>query len=295
MSTFGGGYGGGYGGQRSGGGNMWRLLIAVVIAGIGIFTYLSHKETNPVTGEVQHVAMSVDQEKQLGLQAAPEMAAKMGGALDSRADPRAARVRDIGLRVLSQSDAARSNYADNFHYNLLDDPQTINAFALPGGQVFITTGLYDKLENEAQLAGVLGHETGHVIGRHSAEHMAKSQLGNMLAAAVAVGASNDRGRGQAAAMAAMMANQMLQLSYSRKDELEADSLGLRYMIQSGFDPSAMRGVMEILKREAGAGRGPSFLQTHPDPDARIQQIEEFLKKDYPNGVPSELTKGRALR
>jgi predicted Zn-dependent protease len=297
MTIFGGGSG--YQRQGYGGGGFWRLLIGIIIAAIGIITYLARTEVNPVTGEKQHVAISVDDEKRLGLEAAPEMAQQMGGALDPNRDPRAALVRDLGRRIVEQSDAARSRYADNFHYYLLDDPQTVNAFALPGGQVFITSGLFDKLQNEAQLAGVLGHETGHVIGRHAAEHMAKGQLGQMLVGAVAVGASDNRGRGQLAAIAAAMANQMLQLRYSRGDELEADALGMRYMIQSGYDPSEMRNVMEILKRAAGGGggggRGPSILQTHPDPDARIAQIDEFLRKYYPNGVPAELTKGRPLR
>src|SRR2546430_1633291 len=137
MSIFGGGsnYGYGSGGGRGGG---LRWVIALVIAAIGIITYLTHTETNPVTGEKQHIAMSVDQERALGLQAAPEMAAKMGGWLDPHTDKRAAFVAEVGARIVKYSDAARSNYADKFHYYLLNDPQTINAFALPGGQAFIT-------------------------------------------------------------------------------------------------------------------------------------------------------------
>src|SRR5438552_5826831 len=231
MSIFG---GSNYGYQSSGRGGGLRWIIALVIAAIGIISYVSRTRVNPVTGEKQHIAMTVDQERALGLQAAPEMASKMGGASDPRSDPRAALVDQVGKRIVARSDAARSNYADNFHYYLLNDLQTINAFALPGGQIFITRALFDQLQTEAQLAGVLGHETGHVIARHSAEQMAKGQLGQSLATAAAVGSSDDRGRGQMAAAAAAMANQMLQLRYSRKDELQADALGLRYMSQIGY-------------------------------------------------------------
>src|SRR5947208_2068010 len=192
MSIFGSNYG--YGGSNRGGGLRW--IIAFVVAVIGIVTYLTHTQVNPVTGVKQHIAMSVDQERALGLQAAPEMAAKMGGASDPRTDPRAAMVDQVGKRIVARSDAARSNYADNFHYYLLNDPQTINAFALPGGQVFITRALFDQLQTEAQLAGVLGHETGHVIARHSAEQMANGQLGQSLSTALAVGASHGSNRGQ---------------------------------------------------------------------------------------------------
>src|SRR5262249_30037519 len=153
-----------------------RLIAAVAIALIGIVTYLSQVQVNPVTGKRQHVAMNVDQERSLGLQAAPEMAQKMGGAIDPDSDPRARLVAQVGQRIVDRSDARKSPYADNFHFYLLNDPETVNAFALPGGQVFITRGLFDKLDDEAELAGVLGHEIGHVIGRHSAQQMAKGQL-----------------------------------------------------------------------------------------------------------------------
>ena len=270
-----------------------RLIIAAVIALIGIVTYMTQRQTNPVTGEVQHIAMTVDQEKKLGLQAAPGMADQMGGEVD-RGDPRAAMVDQVGRKLVRESDAARSDYVDNFHFKLLNDPKTINAFALPGGQVFITLALYEKLDNEAQLAGVLGHEIGHVVGRHSAEHMAQGQLGGMLATAVGVGASDRDGRGGGAAMAAQMVNQMMQLRYSRGDETRADELGLKYMAQAGYDPTGMLDVMRILKEASSGNRQPEFLATHPLPETRLKDIADQLKKNYPDGVPDTLTKGRAL-
>jgi predicted Zn-dependent protease len=288
-----------YGYDDRGGGGMGRrlslrVIAGVVIAVIGIVTYMMHTEVNPVTGEKQHVGMNVEQEKALGLEAAPKMASEMGGTLPDD-DPETRLVRAMGEKIVASSDAGKSPYADNFNFYVLADPQTVNAFSLPGGQVFITQGLLSKLENEAQLAGVLGHEIGHVIARHAAVQMAKGKLGQSLVAAVAVGSSDDQRRGQMAAVAAMMANQMLQLHYSRDDELQADALGLKYMQQAGYTPKAMLDVMEILKSVAGGGRGPSFLQTHPDPDARIAQIKEYLQKNFPDGVPSNLTEGKPLR
>ena len=294
---FGYGWGGrSAGGSRRGGGCGGRAAIAVVIALVGIVTYFMRTETNPVTGESQRVALNVDQEKALGLEAAPQMAKEMGGWIDPGSDPRAALVAEVGRRIVERSDARKSPYVGNYNFYLLNDPQTVNAFALPGGQIFITEALYDRMENEAQLAGVLGHEIGHVVHRHAAEHMAKGQLGQMLVGAVAVGASGGEDRGRTATMAAMMASQMFQLRYGRQDELESDDYGLRWMAQAGYDPSAMLTVMRILKEAGGgAGRGPSFLQTHPDPDARIAKIESFLRETYPSGIPAELTKGRPLR
>jgi predicted Zn-dependent protease len=290
MSYYAGGFGDPY--EQPRGPNL-RWIVALIIAVIGIATYLFQEQVNPVTGKRQHIAMDVDQEMRMGLQAAPEMAAKMGGELDPRRDPRAAFVVQVGRRIVERSDASQSPYVDNYHFHLLDDPETVNAFALPGGQVFITRGLFNKLENEAELAGVLSHEIGHVVGRHSAEQMAQGRLGQTLAMAVGVGASGDS-RGREAAMVAALVNQMAQLKFSRSDESEADTFGLKYMAQAGYDPSAMLNVMEILKNVSKGSRQPEFLATHPLPETRLEEIRSILQRDYPNGIPDSLTKGRAL-
>jgi predicted Zn-dependent protease len=271
-----------------------RLLAALVIGVIAIATYFFETQINPVTGEKQHVAMNVDQEMRLGLEAAPQMAAEMGGAADPRTDARARFVATVGRRLVEQSDARRSPYVGNFHFVLLNDPNTINAFALPGGQIFITRALFDRLDDEAELAGVLGHEIGHVINRHAAEHMATGRLGQMLTTAVGVGASGDD-RGREAAMVAAMVNQMTQLRFSRGDESEADHYGLKYMAQAGYDPSAMLDVMKILKEASQGSRQPEFLATHPMPETRLKEIADILSHDYPDGIPTNLTRGRPLK
>src|SRR5215204_3612422 len=122
----------------------------------------------------------------------------MGGEIDP-SQPDSQTVERVGQYLVQRSVASKSPYKYDFH--LLADPKTVNAFALPGGQIFITRALYDKLEDEAMLAGVLGHEIGHVIGRHSAEQMAKGQLGQLLTTAVGVGASGGNDRGRTAQMA----------------------------------------------------------------------------------------------
>jgi predicted Zn-dependent protease len=278
------GYGYGGGGHSKG-----RLVVAGVIALIAIITFVSRREVNPVTGEKQFIGMSVDQEKALGLQAAPQMAQQMGGVEDPRTSIDARVVQQVGRKLVAQTDASKSPYVDNFNFHLLKDPETINAFALPGGQIFITRGLYKRLENEAELAGVLGH----VIGRHSAEQMAKGQLGQMLATAVGVGASGDNG-GQGAYVAAQMANQMLQLRYGRGDETDADSLGVKFMTQAGYDPRGMLGVIKVLIDASKGSRQPEFMSTHPDPQGRFEAVSAIIKKYWPNGIPSDQTNGPSL-
>jgi predicted Zn-dependent protease len=148
-----------------------RFIIALVIAAVTLIGYFFNTSVNPVTGEKQHVNMSAAQEISLGLQAAPQMAAEYGGeSPDSRAT---AAVQQVGQRLVAANNLAqKTSYRYQFH--LLADDQTINAFALPGGQIFITMGILKNLKTESELAGVLAHEIGHVVGRHSAEQVSKS-------------------------------------------------------------------------------------------------------------------------
>ncbi len=262
-----------------------RLIGGIVIALIGFAIYMSQTQINPVTGEKQHISISPKQEIRLGLESAPEMAREMGGEVPST-DARTIEVQHIGEYIVSHTNAAQSPWKFKFH--LLADQKTINAFALPGGQIFITLGLLNKLQNEAQLAGVLSHEMGHVLERHSAQQMAKSQLGQMLVAAAGTAASDPNGSGasNSATMIAAMVNHMFQLRYSRHDESEADQWGLKLMAQSGFDPRSMIKVMEVLK-SSGGGHGAEIFQTHPNPDLRIKQIEAYLAEHPPAANLSE--------
>ena len=274
-----------YGYPRRSGGRGGRIVIALVMAAIAIISYLDSSQVNPVTGETQHVNMSPQEETAMGLQAAPEMAAQFGGlSTDQQASSLVMRV---GNRVWQHSDAANGPYT--FEYHLLADPNTINAFALPGGQVFITEGLFRLLRTEGELAGVLAHETGHVVGRHSAEQLAQSQLTQGLTGAAVIAAvdPNDP-RTYRTAQFAMLVDQMINLKFSRSDELEADSLGVKYMAQAGYDPRSMIEVMKILEQNAGPNRQPEFMSTHPDPGNRIQRIQEAIDRVFPNGVPAGL-------
>lgn len=283
----------GYGNRGGGDGNRGafsgRLIMAIIIALIGLFTYWSQQQENPVTGERQHISLTPSEEIKLGLQTAPEMAHQMGGELPD-SNPQVQEVRRLGQQIVAQSPAKKGPWQFQFH--VVNDSKTVNAFALPGGQVFITLGLLNKLQTEAQLAGVLSHEMGHVIERHSAEQMAQSQLGQTLVGAVATGVSDRQDVAQSTAMIAQMANQMIQLRYSRKDESEADIWGIKLMVLAGFDPKAMIEVMEILKAEEGSGHSMEMFQTHPHPDLRIATIKAYLK-EHPQ--PANLSQGRKLR
>jgi beta-barrel assembly-enhancing protease len=267
-----------------------RLVMAAVMVVGGLVTYYGSRQKNPITGKTQAIALNPQQEVALGLKTAPQMAQKFGGLDSDREDQE--RVSAVGQKLVRSSAASKSPYG--FKFSLLADSKTVNAFALPGGPIFITRALYNRLGNEAQLAGVLGHEIGHVVGRHSAEKLAQARLGQTLVGAIGVAASDrDSGRGNAAYAAAAVVNKMVQLSYSREDESQSDMLGVQFMADAGYDPRALVDVMDILAK-AGGGKKSEFTSSHPDPGNRAQAIRQEVAKRYPGGVPPSLTTGTAL-
>lgn len=240
-----------------------RLLIGLAIVAFAFFKKCTNRETNQYTGRTQTINMTIEKEIAIGFQNRNSMANEYGGLYP---DPGAqARVDMIGAKLVNMSMAKESGYKFEFH--LLADNRSINAFALPGGQIFITNALYSKLD-DAQLAGVLGHEIGHVLGRHSAERIAESDFWQTLTAGASVGA--DLGN-----MVGSMGQNKL-LKNGRQDEIESDKLGVELMMYANYNPEAMIEVMQILKAAAGPNRTPEFQSTHPDPDNRIEKIKEVI-------------------
>ena len=242
-----------------------RIFIGLAIVAFAFIQRCSNKEENPYTGREQTINMTSEQEIAIGVQSAPEIAQQHGGLYP---DERLQSFVDfVGEKLVDNSIARETPYEYDFH--LLADDQTINAFALPGGQVFITYALFSQL-NEAQLAGVLGHEIGHVIGRHSAERIAESSFWQTITMGASVGAD-------AGGIVGSIGQNTL-LKNGRGDELESDELGFLFMINAGYDPTEMIEVMKILKAAAGPNRVPEFQSSHPDPENRIEKIREAIAK-----------------
>lgn len=242
-----------------------RLLIGVAIVAFAFIRRCSQQETNPYTGRTQAISLSPEQEIAIGLQSAPGMTQQHGGLHPN--NQYQALVDKVGNKLVNNSIAKNTPYKYDFH--LLADDKIINAFALPGGQCFITYALFSKLENQDQLAGVLGHEIGHVLGKHSNERITDSKFWQTMimgAGAIDMGViAQQYGQGK------LLAN-------GRDDELESDELGIFFMIKAGYNPEEMIGVMQILKNAAGPNRQPEFQSTHPDPENRIEKIKEAINK-----------------
>jgi len=235
---------------------------------------------NPATGQKQFTMIGRNAEIRLGAEAAPGFRDEMGGLVPDAAVQ--AYVADLTRRLAAQTEG---DYPTLPWETSLVNSADVNAFAIPGGKLFITRGLVEKMTNEAQLAGVMGHEVGHVTGRHTAEQISTAMLiqGGAVAAAIIVDQSDDpsiRRVGRVAVPALAIGGQLVMLKFGRDDELEADRLGVRYMSRIGYDPKGLRQVMELFDRMAGSDRPPSFLSTHPDPGARIAQIDGMLRGEY---------------
>lgn len=227
--------------------------------------------TNPVTGRQDFVTMTEGQEVQLGNTYHKQLLKQYPLYNDPELQ---AYINDIGQRLASKSH--RSNL--NFKFYLVDSPQ-VNAFAVPGGHIYITRGIMAYMQDEAQLAGVIGHEIGHVTARHGVKQSAQSQLAGILTAAVAIGT----GSSEVAKLSNTLGGALIS-GYGREHELQSDRLGAEYLAKAGYDSRKMIEVVGILKdqelaskaRALAEGRQPAtyhgLFSTHPRNDTRLKQV-----------------------
>ena len=267
--------------QSTSGSGCIRIVIALAVAAFALISFLGSKQTNPVTGQEQYISITQDQEIALGLQSTPEMEAQFGGLEPDQRYQNA--VQAIGDKLVNESFATQSEYP--FEFYVLADAQTVNAFALPGGPVFITRALMDLLPSEGSLASILAHEISHVVARHSAEQISTQQLTQGLTGAVVMATYDPNNpSSMATAEVAMLIGQLVDMKFSREDEIVADTMGVKVMGQANYDPNTMLKVMQILE-QAGSGNGVEFLSTHPSPENRTAKIQQAITDLYPSGVP----------
>ncbi len=255
--------------------NRWGMgLMALAGAGLGLATGCA---INEATGQRQLLVMDSQSAIAMGAEAAPQLTAEYGGAVSDRVAT--AYVTEVGARLAAVTEG--DNPGLPWEFTLLDS-DVINAFALPGGKVFISKGLAARMRNEAQLAGVLGHEIGHVTANHVNDRIvqnAGAQLGVQLVTAW-LGGGEPGLTSQIAQTVVPVAGQGIVLRFSREQELQADSLGMRYMARVGYDPAGQLQVMRILRDAAGGGGGVEWMATHPLPQTRIEAIESLLSGEY---------------
>ncbi len=232
--------------------------------------------TNPATGEREFSLMSEQQEIALGQEANQQVRQEMGVYDDKELNQY---VTGVGQRLAKASERPTLPW----QFAVVDDP-VVNAFALPGGFIYLSRGILPYLGSEAEMAGVLGHEIGHVTARHSAQQYSRATgatlglaLGSILfPEAAPFGQLAEAGVG------------LLFLKYGRDDELQADSLGVRYAARSGYNPAGVAGMLQTLDRidEGSASDVPNWLSTHPAPADRVEKVQAAIQEARTAGAPS---------
>ncbi len=232
--------------------------------------------TNPATGKKQVDILNMNSEIAMGSEAAPEVLQQYGGKFNNPDVQNY--TAEVGKKLAAVTEG--DNPQLPWEFTMLDS-DVINAFSLPGGKVFFSRGLAAQLQNEAQFAAVLGHEVGHVTARHINDQMFRNTVagvGTELASTLLEGYGG--AAAQVAPQVIQLGSQTFLLRFSRKQELEADELGMRYMAKVGYDPSAIEGVMQVLANSMKGDRSPEMLSTHPYPETRIEAIRERMKDEY---------------
>jgi predicted Zn-dependent protease len=252
---------------------MARIPLPLKVAPVLLaLAFLQSCAVNPVTGERQFVLFTEGQEIQMGREADQDIASSLGEYDDPELT---AWIDEMGQRMAAASERPHLPWT----FRVLDDP-TINAFALPGGYIYVTRGILTHLNSDAELAGILGHEIGHVTARHGITRVSRAQIAQIGLSLGMVLAPELRPFGEAAGAGL----QLLFLRNSREAEREADDLGLGYMVTQDYDPSSVARVFEMLARASGAEDGdriPGFLSTHPDPLDRRDRILARTTGDAP--------------
>ena len=239
------------------------IVLTLALSG-GLFAACS---INPATGKRQLTLIGESDEVQLGLENDKAIVASMGLYDD---DELQSYVQQLGRRLASRSERPSLDWT----FRVIDDP-IVNAFALPGGYIYVTRGILAHFNSEAELAAVLGHEIGHVTARHGVNQMSKATLAQLgLGVGMIVSEDVQKYGGLLQATTSLVF-----LKFSRDDERQADDLGLRYLVRGEFDPRPMPNVYTMLQRvsQASGGSGPpGWMSTHPAPENREQRMQASI-------------------
>jgi predicted Zn-dependent protease len=219
-----------------------------------------------------NVGMSRQQQEQLGLQAAAEVYKQMPVLPDN--SPVTQYVQALGRKLVK---VIPQQYTWPYQFHVVEQKE-INAFALPGGPIFVNVGTITAADNESELAGVMAHEMSHVYMQHSAKQAKKNTLPSILSGLGQIVGSLGGVGGALAGAGMQMAGGLWSMKYSRADEAQADAVGAIIMYKAGYPPTAMADFFEKLEKEGGAG--PQFLSDHPNPGNRVQAVENEIK-DWP--------------
>jgi predicted Zn-dependent protease len=250
---------------------MRRSRALLVFSALAITGFAYVIQSTPQLPDPGNTGVSKEQQEQLGQQTAAEVYKQMPVLPDSSAETQY--VQQLGRKLVSVI-PPETSWPYQFH---VVPQKEINAFALPGGPIFVNIGTITAAQNEAQLAGVMAHEISHVYMQHSIKQLKKQQLQQGLVGIL--GAVLGQSGGAAASLARIgigIGSGMLSLKYSRGDEAQADSVGAILMYKVGYPPVELAEFFQTLEQQGGAN-GPNFLSDHPNPGNRVAAIEQEVR------------------
>ncbi len=275
------------GGQRRGGFHWWIIVAFLLYAG---YYWFSNRQENSLTGRKQLISTSSEQEAALGLEAYKEVLSQAQvvttGPLPAQIDGIAKRLEAVAPKVEAEL-AAENNVPAKIDWNSFSwqtsvlQSDEVNAFCLPGGKMAVYTGLIPVAQNQDALAIVMGHEISHALLRHGAERMAQQHLAQIGTIATGIAAGNMDPQQQRMVMGALGVGAQfgVLLPFSRKDETEADQIGLMLAAAACFDPRAAIPLWQRMEQQASGGqRPPEFMSTHPSPGNRIERLQALMPK-----------------
>ena len=254
-----------------------RGMLMMVCGLAAVAVLLGGCARNAATGRMQFNQLSTQQEIALGQQSAREVLQQERRLGDEVVQGYVSRV---GMELTRH---VEGEYRDLPWSFVVIDSDQVNAFALPGGPIFLYRGLLERMTNEDQLAAVLAHEIGHVVGEHADDRISRAMIAQGLVTAAGIGAgvaTENESLIPLIVGAGGAGSSLYILSYSREQEAEADALGMRYMTRGGWNPEGMLQLMEIVRDASEGGRPPEYLSTHPHPETRIRVIVEGLRGPY---------------
>lgn len=252
-----------------------RLVIGIVLALVAVaFTYLSAEQQEvPITGRAQRVAMSDQQQQQLGLQVFEQTLQEEGEKV-VEAGPQYEQVKRVAERIAKVGAVDKPEF--DWQFALVERPEA-NAFCLPGGKIVVFTGLLDVARTDDELAIVVGHEVAHAVAEHGAERIFREELTNRAVAAASGAFADDPERfRQVAGLLGAGAQVGLSLPWGREQETESDRIGLIYSARAGYEPRAGITFWTRMQKAAGGKQPPEYLSTHPSGDTRVKNIKGWL-------------------
>ena len=252
-----------------------------IFAAIALLVYLGTQEYAPETAApaaeasapVNPLALTQSEQITLGLKAAPALVAQYDGISTNQQQKDL--IMRVGSAIAGNEAVAKAGW--KFHFQLLAEPDILNAFALPGGQIFVTTGLLNRLTTEGEVAALLAQQIAHVMNRDAITKLAADMASSGLASS-------------GANMQEVMVSQLVGLTFTTAQEAAADQMAIKLVYETGYNPNALLGLMKILATAYYAGAQVEYFTTHPNAADRVKAIQQGIATAYPEGVPDTMSK-----